>query len=98
IMDEPSIGLHQRDNQRLITALKNLIESENSVLVVEHDEDIMMASDYLIDIGPGAGKLGGHVVSVGTPEEVKNAPVSTTGQYLLGRLEIAVPATRTRGD
>ncbi len=98
IMDEPSIGLHQRDNQRLITALKNLISADNSVLVVEHDEDIMLASDYLIDIGPGAGKLGGHIVSVGHPEEVRNDPTSITGQYLSGAKEIEVPAIRRKGN
>lgn len=98
IMDEPSIGLHQRDNRRLITALKNLIQSDNTVLVVEHDEEIMMASDYLIDIGPGAGKLGGHIVSVGHPEEVKNDPLSITGQYLRGTLKIAVPEIRRSGN
>lgn len=98
IMDEPSIGLHQRDNQRLITALKNLISADNSVLVVEHDEDIMLASDYLIDIGPGAGKLGGHIVSVGHPEEVRNDPNSITGQYLSGAKEIEVPAIRRKGN
>lgn len=98
IMDEPSIGLHQRDNQRLITALKNLTESDNSVLVVEHDEDIMLASDYLIDIGPGAGKLGGEIVSVGHPEEVKNDPQSITGQYLQGTKTIAIPDKRRPGN
>jgi len=98
IMDEPSIGLHQRDNRRLITALRNLIQADNTVLVVEHDEDIMMSSDYLIDIGPGAGKLGGHIVSVGHPEEVKNDPDSITGQYLRGELEIPVPEERRSGN
>ncbi len=98
IMDEPSIGLHQRDNQRLITALKNLIQADNTVLVVEHDEEIMMSSDYLIDIGPGAGNLGGHIVSMGHPEEVKNDPNSVTGKYLSGVLEIPVPEHRRSGN
>ncbi|MBY5956641.1 excinuclease ABC subunit UvrA [Membranicola marinus] len=98
IMDEPSIGLHQRDNQRLITALHSLIEADNTVLVVEHDEDIMLASDYLIDIGPGAGKLGGRIVSVGHPEEVISDPQSITGQYLKGTMEIAVPGERRPGN
>lgn len=98
IMDEPSIGLHQRDNHRLINALHNLIRSENTVIVVEHDEDIMMSSDYLIDIGPGAGRLGGHIVSVGTPEEVKNDPESITGKYLKGELSIEIPEKRRKGN
>src|SRR5699024_3211156 len=98
IMDEPSIGLHQRDNHRLIQALHNLIRSENTVVVVEHDEDIMMSSDYLIDIGPGAGRLGGHIVSVGSPEEVKNDPDSITGKYLKRELSIETPKKRRKGN
>lgn len=98
IMDEPSIGLHQRDNRRLITALKSLILADNTVLVVEHDEDIMMASDYLIDIGPGAGKLGGKIVSTDTPEAVKNDPNSITGQYLRGERQISIPDQRRPGN
>lgn len=98
ILDEPSIGLHQRDNHRLIQALHNLIRADNTVIVVEHDEDIMTSSDYLIDIGPGAGRLGGHIVSVGSPEEVKNDPESLTGRYLNKELNIEVPATRRKGN
>lgn len=98
IMDEPSIGLHQRDNHRLINALHSLIDADNTVLVVEHDEDIMLSSDYLVDIGPGAGRLGGHIVSTGTPEEVKNDPHSITGKYLKGELKIPVPEKRREGN
>ncbi|WP_369427824.1 excinuclease ABC subunit UvrA [Membranihabitans maritimus] len=98
IMDEPSIGLHQRDNHRLIKALKNLTKSDNTVLVVEHDEDIMMASDYLIDIGPGAGKLGGEIVAEGSPEEVRLSHKSLTGKYLAGEVEISIPKERRKGN
>lgn len=98
IMDEPSIGLHQRDNHRLIHALKNLVSTDNTVIVVEHDEDIMMASDYLIDIGPGAGKLGGEIVAAGTPQEVMNSDASMTGHYLSGKESIPVPETRRKGN
>lgn len=94
ILDEPSIGLHQRDNDRLIRTLKRLRDLGNTVLVVEHDEDTMLAADYLIDIGPGPGVYGGHVVAVGTPEEVMQNPQSLTGQYLSGAKEIALPARR----
>ena len=97
IMDEPSIGLHQRDNQRLITALKNLTLIGNTVLVVEHDKDIMLASDYLIDIGPGAGKQGGEIVSEGTPAEFLKKG-GTTADYLSDRDRIEVPATRRKGN
>lgn len=97
ILDEPSIGLHQRDNHRLITALKNLRDIGNSVLVVEHDKDIMMASDYLVDIGPKAGKYGGEIVAAGTPEEVI-ASVSETAKYLNGQKKIDIPAERRKGN
>jgi excinuclease ABC subunit A len=95
ILDEPSIGLHQRDNHRLITALKNLRDIGNSVLVVEHDKDIMLAADHLIDIGPKAGYHGGRVMGQGKPEEVlKNG--SLTAQFLNGQREIAVPKERRK--
>ena len=94
ILDEPSIGLHQRDNDRLIESLKKMRDLGNTLIVVEHDEDTMEASDYLIDVGPGAGALGGEIVASGTPEEVKNNPNSITGQYLSGKKKISVPATR----
>ena len=94
ILDEPSIGLHQRDNDRLIRTLKRLRDLGNTVLVVEHDEDTMLAADYLIDIGPGPGVYGGRVVSVGTPQEVMADPASLTGQYLSGVKEIPLPSRR----
>ena len=97
ILDEPSIGLHQRDNQQLIVALKNLRDIGNSVLVVEHDKDIMMASDHLIDIGPKAGKHGGQVVAQGTPQQVLDSH-SPTSAYLSGEKSIEVPATRRPGN
>jgi excinuclease ABC subunit A len=97
ILDEPSIGLHQRDNQRLIDALKNLTEIGNTVLVVEHDKDIMMASDYLIDLGPGAGHHGGIIVNEGTPKDfLKNGGV--TANYLSNRVKIEVPKKRRKGN
>ncbi|MCY0878541.1 MAG: excinuclease ABC subunit UvrA [Firmicutes bacterium] len=99
ILDEPSIGLHQRDNDRLIRTLKRLRDLGNTVLVVEHDEDTMLSADYLIDIGPGPGVYGGQVVAVGTPDEVMQNPESLTGQYLSGRREIPLPThPRTPGD
>ena len=97
ILDEPSIGLHQRDNQRLISALQNLRDIGNSVLVVEHDKDIMLASDYLVDIGPGAGKHGGEIVAKGTPQAILDS-ASETAQYLLGTKRIAVPKERRKGN
>jgi excinuclease ABC subunit A len=97
ILDEPSIGLHQRDNQRLITALQNLRDIGNSVLVVEHDKDIMLAADYLIDIGPGAGKHGGQIVTEGTPQFVLRSN-SDTAQYLNGKKSIAIPEERRKGN
>jgi len=97
ILDEPSIGLHQRDNQRLIKALKNLRDGGNSVLVVEHDKDIMLASDHLIDIGPAAGMHGGRIVSAGTPGDILLQD-TTTSKYLNHTLQIEVPAERRKGN
>lgn len=97
ILDEPSIGLHQRDNHRLIEALKNLRDIGNSVLVVEHDKDIMLSSDYLVDIGPKAGKHGGEIVAAGSPKEVLEKK-SDTAQYLNGIKKIAVPKERRKGN
>jgi len=97
ILDEPSIGLHQRDNHRLISALKNLRDIGNSVLVVEHDKDIMLASDYLVDIGPKAGKYGGNIVAQGSPEQVLESN-SETAQYLNGKKSIALPEERRKGN
>jgi excinuclease ABC subunit A len=97
VLDEPSIGLHQRDNHRLITALQNLRNIGNSVLVVEHDKDIMMAADFLVDIGPRAGKFGGEIVAQGTPQEVL-ASNSETAQYLSGKKNIEVPEARRKGS
>jgi len=94
ILDEPSIGLHQRDNDRLIATLKHLRDLGNSVLVVEHDEDTMRAADYIVDIGPGAGSEGGEVVATGNVDEIMANPRSITGQYLSGKLKIAVPKVR----
>lgn len=94
ILDEPSIGLHQRDNDRLIETLKRLRDLGNTVLVVEHDEDTMLAADYLIDIGPGPGVYGGQVVAAGPPEQVMKNPESLTGKYLSGSVEISVPVHR----
>ncbi|EAC5408052.1 excinuclease ABC subunit A, partial [Listeria monocytogenes] len=98
ILDEPSIGLHQRDNDRLIDSLKKMRDLGNTLIVVEHDEDTMMASDYLIDVGPGAGHLGGEIVAAGTPEEVAKNPHSLTGQYLSGKKVIPVPKERRKGN
>ena len=98
ILDEPSIGLHQRDNDKLLATLKNLRDLGNSLIVVEHDEDTMRAADYLIDIGPGAGVHGGQVVAAGTPAEVMANPDSLTGQYLSGKKKIEVPAARRAGN
>lgn len=98
ILDEPSIGLHQRDNDRLIGTLKNMRDIGNTLIVVEHDEDTMLAADYLIDIGPGAGVHGGEVISAGTPEEVMKDPKSLTGQYLSGEKFISLPIERRKPD
>ena len=94
VLDEPSIGLHQRDNDKLIGTLKHLRNLKNTVLVVEHDEDTMRESDYIIDIGPGAGKNGGRLIAAGTPEEVAQNDNSITGQYLSGKKEIPIPKKR----
>ncbi len=96
ILDEPSIGLHQRDNDKLLSALRNLQDLGNTLLVVEHDEDTMMAADHVIDIGPGAGEHGGEVIAQGTAEEIMQVPESITGQYLSGRLRIPVPEKRRK--
>ena len=96
ILDEPSIGLHQRDNDKLLATLKRLRDLGNTVIVVEHDEDTMYAADMIIDIGPGAGVHGGNVIAQGTAEEIKNIPDSITGQYLSGRKRIAVPKKRRK--
>lgn len=96
VLDEPSIGLHQRDNDKLIATLKNLRDLNNTVLVVEHDEDTIRSADYLIDVGPGAGVNGGEIVAYGTPEEVANNPNSLTGKYLSGAEKIEVPKTRRK--
>ena len=98
VLDEPSIGLHQRDNQRLIDALKVMRDNGNTLVVVEHDEEIMRQADYLVDIGPGAGVHGGKVVACGTPEEVAKAPNSITADYLSGRKKIEVPTSRRSGN
>ena len=94
ILDEPSIGLHQRDNDRLIDTLKRLRDQGNTVIVVEHDEDTIRAADYVIDMGPGAGELGGHVVAAGTPDQIAACPDSVTGAYLTGKKQIALPPKR----
>ena len=98
ILDEPSIGLHQRDNGKLIAALKNLRDLGNTVIVVEHDEETMRAADYLVDIGPGAGVHGGRLIAAGTPEEVAATEGSITGDFLSGRRKIPVPAVRRKGN
>ena len=96
ILDEPSIGLHQRDNDKLIAALKNLKDMGNTLIVVEHDEDTMFAADHIVDIGPGAGSHGGRVVAQGTAEEIMQVEESVTGQYLSGKLQIPVPKERKK--
>ena len=98
ILDEPSIGLHQRDNDKLLDTLRRLRDLGNTLIVVEHDEDTMRSADWLIDIGPGAGALGGQVVSAGTPEQVMADPNSLTGQYLSGKKRIEVPERRRAGN
>jgi excinuclease ABC subunit A len=94
VLDEPSIGLHQRDNEKLIATLDRLRDLGNTVIVVEHDEGTMMAADHLVDLGPGAGEHGGHVIAAGTPKEVAKNPASLTGQYLSGKRKIEVPEQR----
>ena len=96
VLDEPSIGLHQRDNEKLIATLDRLRDLGNTVIVVEHDEGTMMAADHLVDLGPGAGEHGGHIISAGTPKQVAKDPASLTGQYLSGKKKIEVPEERRR--
>ncbi len=98
VLDEPSIGLHQRDNEKLIASMKEMRDLGNTLIVVEHDIDTMKAADYLVDIGPGAGVLGGHVMAAGTPEEVMKNPNSLTGKYLTGEEKIEVPKKRRKGN
>ena len=98
VLDEPSIGLHQRDNEKLINSMKEMRDLGNTLIVVEHDTDTMLAADYLVDIGPGAGTLGGKVMAAGTPEEVMKNPNSLTGKYLTGELKIEVPKKRRKGN
>ncbi len=98
ILDEPSIGLHQRDNQRLLGTLTHLRDIGNTVIVVEHDEEAIMSADFVVDLGPGAGVHGGHVVAAGSPAEIQKEPRSVTGQYLSGKRAIAVPDARTPND
>lgn len=98
VLDEPSIGLHQNDNAKLIKTLLHLRDLGNTVIVVEHDIDTMLASDYILDIGPGAGKEGGSVVAAGTPQEIMKSPNSITGQYLSGKKEIPIPKKRRKGN
>ena len=98
VLDEPSIGLHQRDNDKLIASLKQMRDLGNTLIVVEHDEDTMLASDYLVDIGPGAGIHGGNIVAAGTPEEVMNNPASLTGLYLSGKKFIPYSTFRNKGN
>ena len=98
VLDEPSIGLHQRDNEKLINSMKEMRDLGNTLIVVEHDTDTMMAADYLVDIGPGAGNDGGEVIAEGTPQEVMNNPKSLTGKYLRGELKIDVPKKRRKGN
>lgn len=98
VLDEPSIGLHQRDNERLIQAMQSMRDLGNTLIVVEHDTDTMLASDYLVDIGPGAGEFGGKIIAEGTPEEVMHNPNSLTGKYLSGKEEITVPKKRRKGN
>ena len=98
VLDEPSIGLHQKDNERLINSLKEMRNLGNSLIVVEHDTDTMLAADFLVDVGPGAGEYGGQIMAAGTPEEVMKNPNSLTGKYLSGELQIEVPKTRRKGN
>ena len=98
VLDEPSIGLHQRDNDKLLETLVKLRDLGNTVIVVEHDEDAIRTADYVLDIGPEAGRHGGHIVAEGTPEQIINNPISTTGQFLSGMRKIAVPLKRRTGN
>ena len=96
VLDEPSIGLHQRDNERLLVTLKHLRDLGNTVIVVEHDEDAILAADFVVDVGPGAGIHGGRIVAQGTPAEIMADPNSLTGKYLSGALAVKVPAKRRK--
>ena len=98
ILDEPSIGLHQKDNEKLLEALRRLTDIGNTLIVVEHDEDTMYAADHIVDIGPEAGINGGELVAQGTVEDIMNCPRSITGQYLSGKKKIEVPAKRRKGN
>lgn len=98
VLDEPSIGLHQKDNEKLIKAMQEMRDLGNTLIVVEHDTDTMLAADYLVDIGPGAGEFGGRVIAAGTPEEVMKNPNSLTGRYLSGQERIEVPKKRRKGS
>src|SRR3712207_4314253 len=98
ILDEPSIGLHQRDNDRLIGTLKHLKDLGNTLVVVEHDEDTIKAADFIVDIGPGAGEHGGEVVVAGTLQEIKKCRKSITGQYLTGEKQVSIPKTRRESN
>jgi excinuclease ABC subunit A len=98
VLDEPSIGLHPRDNNRLLDTLTHLRDMGNTVLVVEHDAETIERADYVIDLGPGAGRLGGALVGSGTPAEIERNPASLTGQYLSGAQSIPVPASRRKGN
>ncbi len=98
VLDEPSIGLHQKDNEKLIKAMQEMRDLGNTLIVVEHDTDTMLAADYLVDIGPGAGEFGGNVIAAGTPEEVMANPNSLTGRYLSGKEKIEVPKKRRKGN
>ncbi|MCL1865557.1 MAG: excinuclease ABC subunit UvrA [Spirochaetes bacterium] len=98
VLDEPSIGLHQRDNERLMKTLKHLRDIGNTVLVVEHDEETIMEADYVVDLGPGAGVNGGYIVAMGTPEDIKESPKSITGNYLSGKKTIPVPKDRRKAE
>src|SRR6187431_1711899 len=94
VLDEPSIGLHARDNARLLVALRRLVDKGNSVLVVEHDRDAILAADHVVDMGPGAGALGGRIVAQGTPAEIIASKDSVTGPYLSGKKQLPVPEVR----
>ena len=98
VLDEPSIGLHQRDNDKLIKSLKEMVDLDNTLIVVEHDTDTMLAADYLVDVGPGAGREGGNIVAAGTPEEVMKNDKSLTGRYLSGKERIEIPDRRRKGN
>lgn len=98
VLDEPSIGLHQRDNEKLIKSLKEMVDLDNTLIVVEHDTDTMLAADYLVDVGPGAGREGGNIVAAGTPEEVMKNDKSLTGRYLSGKERIEIPDKRRKGN